>query len=60
LDFEGRSLKAQMRAANRADAEYVVVIGPEERSSKKFKLKEMATGKEEVVLESSLFSSRDS
>ena len=60
LDFEGRSLKAQMRAANRAKARYVVVIGPDERASKKFKLKEMATGKEEIVTEGALLSSLES
>jgi histidyl-tRNA synthetase len=57
LDFEGRSLKAQMRAANRAKARYVIVVGPDERASKKFKLKEMATGKEEIVTEGALLSS---
>jgi histidyl-tRNA synthetase len=57
LDFEGRSVKAQMRAANRANARHVVVIGPDERASKKFKLKEMATGKEEIVTEGALLSS---
>jgi len=56
-DFEGRSLKAQMRAANRANARYVIVVGPDERASKKFKLKEMATGKEEVLTEGALLSS---
>jgi histidyl-tRNA synthetase len=56
-DFEGRSLKAQMRAANRAASKYVIVIGPDERASKKFKLKEMVTGKEEVVTEGALLSS---
>ena len=46
-----------MRAANRANARHVVVIGPDERASKKFKLKEMATGKEEIVTEGALLSS---
>lgn len=55
LDYEGRSLKAQMRSANRANAKYVIVIGPDERTSNRFKIKEMATGKEDILTEKDLF-----
>ena len=47
LDHERRSLKAQMRSANRLGAQYVLVIGPDELAQGRLTLKEMATGREE-------------
>jgi len=49
MDYERRSLKAQMRSANKLGARYTVVVGPEEIATGKFKLKAMATGEEEIL-----------
>ncbi len=46
IDFEGRSLKAQMRLANRLRAGYVCVIGLKEIESGQFSLKRMSDGQE--------------
>ncbi|MEX0602915.1 MAG: ATP phosphoribosyltransferase regulatory subunit, partial [Bacteroidota bacterium] len=46
IDYLGRSVKAQMREANRQSAEYVVVVGGEELASGKAALKHMASGNE--------------
>ena len=44
IDHMNRSLKAQMKYSNKIAAEYVVVIGEEEMSNKKAKLKRMSDG----------------
>ncbi len=49
MDLAQRSLKAQMRAANRAGAAWVVVRGEAEMTSGTFALKEMATGQQQEV-----------
>ena len=49
VELLGRSLKAQMREADRLKAEYSVVIGDNEISSKSAKIKHMATGNQEEV-----------
>jgi histidyl-tRNA synthetase len=49
FDYEGRSLKAQMRTANKLGVKYVVVVGPDELARGDVKIKVMETG-EEVVL----------
>jgi histidyl-tRNA synthetase len=48
-DYLNRSLKAQLKNANRIDAEYVAIIGDEELRSGKIKLKKMSTGEEKEV-----------
>jgi histidyl-tRNA synthetase len=48
LDAEGRSLKAQMRSADKLNARHVLVVGPDELRAGRFKLKTMATGEEFV------------
>jgi len=45
-DYEGRSLRAQMRTANKLGTRFVCVIGDDELASGALKLKEMATGEE--------------
>jgi histidyl-tRNA synthetase len=45
-DYQGRSLKAQMRAANRSAAPTVVIVGPEEVESGKFTIKRMSDGRQ--------------
>lgn len=45
-DFMGRSLKAQMKYANKINARYVVIIGEEEIKNNKVKVKDMRNGTE--------------
>lgn len=46
LDFEGRSLKAQMRLADRFKAEFTCVIGENEVKSGQFPVKRMSDGRQ--------------
>ncbi len=46
IDYLDRSVKAQMREANKLAARYVVVVGEQERSTGTVKLKQMQTGEE--------------
>ncbi|MDD4504347.1 MAG: histidine--tRNA ligase, partial [Clostridiaceae bacterium] len=48
-DYMGRSLKAQMKYANKINAKYVVVLGEEEIKSSRIKVKDMSTGSEEKI-----------
>ncbi len=54
LDCERRSLKAQMRSANKTGAQYTVVIGPDEVRDASAKLKTMASGEEETLSQDAL------
>ena len=47
LDYLGRSLKAQMREANKLKARYVVIVGEDELRRGSVVLKEMATGEQQ-------------
>ncbi len=49
MDFEGRSVKAQMREANRRNAHFVLIVGPEERKQKVVKVRDMKSGAEYSV-----------
>lgn len=49
IDYLARSLKAQMREANRQQAKYVIVIGEHELKSGEAKLKNMSDGTETAV-----------
>ncbi len=49
VDYLGRSVKSQMREANRLEAKYVIVIGEDELNQKKAKIKNMRTGEERDV-----------
>lgn len=49
MDFEGRSVKAQMRTADKLAARWVMVIGKDEQAQNKVKIKEMSTGNEQMV-----------
>jgi histidyl-tRNA synthetase len=49
IDYLGRSVKAQMREANRQEARYSVVIGETEMQTQHAKLKNMKTGEEALV-----------
>jgi histidyl-tRNA synthetase len=46
MDFEGRSLKAQMRSANKSGARYALIVGPEEVLRGVVKVKDMKGGVE--------------
>jgi len=50
LDYLDRSVKSQMREANRLQARFVIVIGERELTSGSARLKEMQTGKEAPVM----------
>jgi histidyl-tRNA synthetase len=49
VDYLDRSLKAQMREANRQEAANVLVIGDEELRTGKAKIKSMKSGEERIV-----------
>ncbi len=49
IDYLGRSVKAQMREANRQESRYVVVIGETELKSRSAKLKDMKSGEEKTL-----------
>ena len=46
LDYRDRSVKAQMRLANRLKSRFVCVLGPEELTTGIYRLKDMADGSE--------------
>jgi histidyl-tRNA synthetase len=48
MDFEGRSLKAQMSLADRLGAAYVVIIGDQELAAGSAPLRHMASGEQEI------------
>jgi histidyl-tRNA synthetase len=49
LDFEGRSMKAQMRSANKTGAKFAVIVGAEERAQGRVRVKPMDGGEERLV-----------
>lgn len=49
MDYEGRSVKGQLRAANKAGARFVAVLGPDEVAKGTVNLKDLSTGVEEQV-----------
>ena len=52
LDYEGRSLKAQMKLADKLGARFAVILGEEELARRSARVREMSTGAEsEVSLE---------
>ncbi|MCG2677452.1 histidine--tRNA ligase, partial [bacterium] len=48
-NLSSKSLRSQMRSANRLGARYVLILGEEELSKKRAILKNMATGKQEEI-----------
>ena len=52
-DYEGGSIKSQMRKANKFTSRFALIIGENEVKSGKYKLKNMATGEQiEIILKS--------
>ncbi len=49
-DFEKKSIKAQMKAADKSNAHYSLILGDDEISQNKIVLKNMKTGEQELVL----------
>jgi histidyl-tRNA synthetase len=49
VDYLGRSVKSQMREANRQQVQYVIVVGEQELKTKTAKLKNMRTGEETSI-----------
>ena len=49
MDLRGRSMKAQMRGANRSGASYVIIRGESEMEQGTFVLKNMAEGTQEEL-----------
>ena len=45
-NISSRSFNAQMKYANKIDAEYIIVLGEDEINNKECKIKNMKTGKE--------------
>jgi histidyl-tRNA synthetase len=55
IDYEGRSLKAQMRRADKFGARYVLILGEDELRSGTATLRDMADGRQEELPLSSIF-----
>jgi histidyl-tRNA synthetase len=49
LDYASRSVKAQMREANKLNAKFVVFIGGEEFEKDQLRIKNMSTGDEKTL-----------
>lgn len=49
MDFEGRSLKSQMKRADRSGAEYVLIVGEKELAEGGAVLRNMATKEQETI-----------
>ena len=54
LDFEAKSMKSQMRAADRLQAKYVLIVGDSELASGEAVLKCMADGSQKILSLSSV------
>ena len=55
LDFDARSLKSQMRLADKLKAKSVLIIGEEELKTGSFVLRDMATKEQRNITEGELF-----
>ncbi len=54
MDFLGKSLKSQMRAANKLQASYVLILGSEELKKNKVTLKNMQNGTQEEIFQNDI------
>ncbi|HNR65628.1 MAG TPA: His/Gly/Thr/Pro-type tRNA ligase C-terminal domain-containing protein, partial [Atribacterota bacterium] len=49
MDFLGKSLKSQMRTANKLQVPYVLILGSEELKENKVTIKDMVNGVQEEI-----------
>lgn len=49
MDYKGRSMKAQMKDANRENARYAIIVGDHELESDKFTFRDMENSEEESL-----------
>ena len=49
LDYDGKSMKSQMRRADKLACSYTLIIGETELSTNRAPLKEMATGRQTEI-----------
>ena len=49
MDFLGRSLKAQLKQANRQQARFALLLGEEEQANQQVQLKDLETGEQRLV-----------
>ncbi|HKK82979.1 MAG TPA: histidine--tRNA ligase [Atribacterota bacterium] len=56
MDFLDKSLKAQMRLANKFNVSYVVIVGQEELKEQKVTIKNMSNGQQEKIAISKMLS----
>jgi len=54
LDFDGRSLKSQMRLADKLKAKTVLIVGDEEMKSGQLVMRDMATKEQRNIREEEL------
>lgn len=55
IDYQSRSVKSQFKLANKLNAQYVVVVGPDELKDNKVTVRDMKNHSEEIVLIEHLF-----
>jgi len=55
LETLRRSIKAQMREANKCDADYAIIIGEEEHNQKTVQVKNLNDGNQETINQNDLF-----
>ena len=53
-DYQGKSLKAQFKAANKLNAAFMVIVGGDELASGNVRLRDMGTGEETLVARDAL------
>ncbi len=49
VNYDNRSFKAKMREANKREIPYIIVVGEDEIANKKYNLKNMATGEQQLL-----------
>lgn len=52
--FDTKSLKSQMRKADKRNANYVIILGEEEEKLNSYKIRDMKKGKEEIIKKENL------
>ena len=51
MDFEAKSMKSQMRSADKSGARYVCIIGEDELKNKSVTIKDMKSGEQSKLAE---------